>query len=127
MFVRHFILLLLVSMALLPIFGSSFVPLFVPLFLWFSGHSRAPGDTERHKKSASLLDVYDFLRKFESGRIVCEASALPLSQAGNVFMSAMYRNLLLFQRLTLLVGCFRVKESPTLLANLLKLRTEQTK
>jgi hypothetical protein len=42
----------------------------------------APGDTEGHKESASLLDVYDFLRKFESVQIVCEASALPLSQAG---------------------------------------------
>jgi hypothetical protein len=33
------------------------VPLFVPLFKWFSGHSRAPGDTEGHKKPASLLSV----------------------------------------------------------------------
>jgi len=61
-----------------------FVPLFVPLFSWFSGHNRTRGDTEGHKKPASLLDVYDFLRKFESFRIVCEASALPLSQAGNL-------------------------------------------
>src|SRR5262249_51940087 len=58
------------------------IPLSLPLFSWLSGHSRAPRDTEGHKESASLLDVYDFLRKFESFQIVCEASALPLSQAG---------------------------------------------
>jgi len=82
MFVRHFILFHFASMA--PT-ANIRVPLFVPLFRWFSGHSRAPGDTEGHKESASLLDVYDFLRKFESFQIACEASALPLSQAGDLF------------------------------------------
>jgi hypothetical protein len=34
--------------------------------------------------SNATRDVYDFLRKLERFQIVCEASALPLSQAGVV-------------------------------------------
>jgi len=57
-------------------------PYGLPLFTWFSGHISALRDTDGHKKSASLLSVCDFVRNFESVQIVCEASALPLSQAG---------------------------------------------
>jgi hypothetical protein len=74
-----FILFLAVSMALK---ANNRVPLFVPLFSWFSGHNGTLADTEGHKKPASLLSVCDFVRKIESVQIVCEASALPLSQAG---------------------------------------------
>jgi hypothetical protein len=54
-------------------------PFGLPLSTWFSGHISALRDTEGHKESASLLDVYDFLRKFERFQIVCETSTLPLS------------------------------------------------
>jgi len=60
-------------------FSNIRVPLFVPLFSGFSGHNGRLGDTEGRKKPASLLDVYDFVRKFESVQIVCETSTLPLS------------------------------------------------
>jgi hypothetical protein len=82
MFVRHSHRCFFVSMALEPVFVYLFCTPFVPLFRWLSGHSRAPGDTEGHKTPASLSGVYDFVRKLESFEIVCEASALPLSQAG---------------------------------------------
>ncbi|MGH9968810.1 MAG: hypothetical protein ACREBG_13405, partial [Pyrinomonadaceae bacterium] len=59
------------------------VPLCVPLFTSFSGHSSLLRDTEGHKKSASLLSVCDFVRNIEGVQIACEASALPLSQAGD--------------------------------------------
>lgn len=40
--------------------------LFLPLFKRFSGHISALRDTERHKKSASLLSVCDFVRNVET-------------------------------------------------------------
>jgi hypothetical protein len=60
-------------------------PFGLPLSTWFSGHISALRDTEGHKYSPSLLSVCDFVRKIESVQIVCEASALPLSQAGECF------------------------------------------
>ena len=57
-------------------------PFGLPFFSRFSGHSRALRDTEGHKKPASLLSVCDFVRDVERLQVACEASALPLSQAG---------------------------------------------
>ena len=57
-------------------------PFGLPLSTWFSGHISALRDTEGHKKSASLLSVCDFVRNVENVQVACEASALPLSQAG---------------------------------------------
>ena len=57
-------------------------PFGLPLSTWFSGHISALRDTEGHKKSSRLLSVCDFVRNIESVQIACEASALPLSQAG---------------------------------------------
>ncbi len=75
-------------MAQRPVFVYPFA---LPLFTWFSGHSSALRDTEGHKKSASLLSVCDFVRNIESVQIACEASALPLSQAGiNLLESIVY-------------------------------------
>jgi hypothetical protein len=72
MFVRHF------HPVLFRLHGPK-ANIHVPLFSWFSGHISAPQDIERHKKSASLFAACDFLRKFESFQIVCEARTLPLS------------------------------------------------
>jgi hypothetical protein len=60
-------------------------PFGLPLSTWFSGHISALRDTEGHKKSSRLLSVCDFVRNIESVQIACEASALPLSQAGDKF------------------------------------------
>ncbi len=57
-------------------------PFGLPLSTWFSGHISALRDTDGHKKSSRLLSVCDFVRNIESVQIACEASALPLSQAG---------------------------------------------
>jgi hypothetical protein len=62
-FVRHFHP---VSLNLLWPKGQYSYTLSLPLFSWFSGHSRALRDTEGHKKSASLLSVCDFVRNIES-------------------------------------------------------------
>ena len=58
-------------------------PFGLPLSTWFSGHISALRDTEGHKKSSRLLSVCDFVRNIERVQIACEASALPLSQAGD--------------------------------------------
>ena len=43
------------------------VPLFVPLFTWFSGPTGVLRDTERHKNHRVFIDVYEFAQ--ENGKL----------------------------------------------------------
>ena len=69
-------------MAQRPVFVYPFLYPFFRGFRDTAGHYVTLRDT---KKPASLLSVCDFVRKIESVHMVCEASALPLSQAGIPF------------------------------------------
>ena len=84
-----------------------FTPLVYPFLRGFQDTAGHRGTARDTKKPASLLSVCDFVRNVEAVGVVCEASALPLSQAGDKFLNINSLQALLDQQITGSYACKR--------------------